>query len=388
MNSNYNIDYNDCDSDKSTMSISYESEQDLFEEVEFQDEMVQLTNLIKEKEFDIVITAIECNVSIEFLDILLSRLKYNINKFTVFKNGEIKSPLYAAISKNHFKIADFIISKGGDVNYVQNNFNIAKLLMENNLFTTKVFMYLLNRDWDIMMIKHYVYNFNFRYDLASTYIKYLCDKDLVNQLLSMYQKKDGISKENFDKIVMCERSFDIPYQWYYRCIYQNTYDQFKFFSCYDSRKSLKSKIEYIIKNFDEAEHPGFSTKLYEFFIQYKYNNNNICLNYKLMLDNNQVKRCMDKIINEKRNKLNNIIKECDIEKLICFYQDNDALMDNINDSNYDVLSNAISFGLPLNFIESIINLFSYSNFDYEVPKNIFAETITPAVYSLLLSRSD
>ncbi|ORX42636.1 hypothetical protein BCR36DRAFT_374365 [Piromyces finnis] len=146
MNSNYNIDYNDCDSDKSTMPISYESEQDLFEEVEFQDEMVQLTNLIKEKEFDIVITAIECNVSIEFLDILLSRLKYNINKFTIFKNGEIKSPLYAAISKKHFKIADFIISKGGDVNYVQNNFNIAKLLMENNLFTTKVFMYLLNRD--------------------------------------------------------------------------------------------------------------------------------------------------------------------------------------------------------------------------------------------------
>ncbi|ORX38147.1 hypothetical protein BCR36DRAFT_230311, partial [Piromyces finnis] len=111
---------------------------------------------IEEKDFDEVISAIEYNVPIAYLDLLIEKKNYPLNKFIIFKNGEIKSPLYAAIANNHFKIADFIISKGGDINFTQHNINIFKLLIEKNLLTTKTLSYLLNKNWNIMEIKDYI----------------------------------------------------------------------------------------------------------------------------------------------------------------------------------------------------------------------------------------
>ncbi|ORX38116.1 hypothetical protein BCR36DRAFT_417063 [Piromyces finnis] len=265
----------EIDTITTTMTLSnksYTSDADLFENIEVTNEMVQLNHLNEEKDFDEVISAIEYNVPIAYLDLLIKKKDYPINKFSIFKNGEIKSPLYAAIANNYFKIADFIISKGGNVNYTENSLNIAKLLITNNLFTTKVLLYLLNKNWNIMMIKNYFYDFGFSFNLASTYIKYICDKSFVVKLLKIYQSKKSISKDQFEKIIINERNFNIPYQWYYRCIYCSSFDQLIFFSRYEYPSSIKEKIEYIMDNYSDIIYPGFSLKLYEFLIKYKYKN--------------------------------------------------------------------------------------------------------------------
>ncbi|ORX42303.1 hypothetical protein BCR36DRAFT_374614 [Piromyces finnis] len=46
--------------------------------------MVQLTNLIKENEFDVVITTIECNVSIEFFKYKIEKNLLTTKVFHVF----------------------------------------------------------------------------------------------------------------------------------------------------------------------------------------------------------------------------------------------------------------------------------------------------------------
>ncbi|ORX42944.1 hypothetical protein BCR36DRAFT_305058 [Piromyces finnis] len=346
--------------------------------------MIQPNHLIEEKDFDEVISAIEYNVPIAYLDLLIEKKNYPLNKFIIFKNGEIKSPLYSAIANNHFKIADFIISKGGDINFTQHNINIVKLLIEKNLLTTKVLSYLLNKNWNIMEIKDYIYDYSFNFNLASKYIKYKCDKNFVIKLLKIYQSKKSISKDQFDKIIINERNFDVPYQWYYRCIYCSSFDQLKFFSCYDIPSSIREKIEFIMDNNNDIIYPGFSLKLYEFIINYKYKN--IFLNN--ILDINHLNRYLNKILIKKRMELSQFIKNGNMERIFYFYQENEILISDINSSDYDVLTNCITSGFSIDSLKKIISLFSYTNFNYEIPNSLINESVPLVIYTLLINRRD
>ncbi|ORX38090.1 hypothetical protein BCR36DRAFT_417062 [Piromyces finnis] len=86
--------------------------------------------------------------------------------------------------------------------------------------------------------------------------------------------------------------------------------------------------------------------------------------------------------------LSKIIKNQNMERIFYFYQENGILINDINSSEYDVLTNCITSGFSIDSLKTIINLFSYTNFNYEIPNTITNEPTTLIVYSLLISRRD
>jgi len=94
------------------------------------------------------------------------------------------------------------------------------------------------------------------------------------------------------------------------------------------------------------------------------------------------------IIDKKRELLSNIIQRKEIEKLINFYEENKVLIKDINSLEYDVLTMAIINDFSVDHLKTIINLFSYSILNYEIPKKYFDDAITPAVYSIVLDKYD
>ncbi|ORX38089.1 hypothetical protein BCR36DRAFT_313613 [Piromyces finnis] len=137
-------------------------------------------------------------------------------------------------------------------------------------------------------------------------------------------------------------------------------------------------------NNNDIIYPGFSLKLYEFIINYKYKN--IFLNN--ILDINHLNRYLNKILIKKRMELSQFIKNGNMERIFYFYQENEILISDINSSDYDVLTNCITSGFSIDSLKKIISLFSYTNFNYEIPNSLINESVPLVIYTLLINRRD
>jgi len=199
------------------------------------------------------------------------------------------------------------------------------------------------------------------------------------------QHEENYSYEEFENIIENESySIDIPYKWYQRSIYKSEYRQIEYYYYYDEKETFIDKIKFIIENYDDDddEFPQFSNKLYMFLKKVKSHE----LNF--FFDVNYINRKLKNIIDKKRELLSNIIQRKEIEKLINFYEENKVLIKDINSLEYDVLTMAIINDFSVDHLKTIINLFSYSILNYEIPKKYFDDAITPAVYSIVLDKYD
>ncbi|OUM57462.1 hypothetical protein PIROE2DRAFT_17556 [Piromyces sp. E2] len=240
---------------------------------------------------------------------------------------------------------------------------------------------LISKGFDIRIIEKDVYNFDF--DLAKAIIEcYVYDNNFIVNLLTFYKNNRKFTKEQFEEFINTERfGVRLPYQWYQKSIFQKQYNQLEYFYYYDEKISLIYNIKNIT-NYNEKEFPNFMVKLYEFFKKVKYHE------LKISIDINYINKILDKILIIKRQLLTEIIINNNMSELSKFFERNEILIDDINSSNYDVLTEAIKYGLPTKYIDKIINLFSYSILDYEIPNNIFGYSLTPAVYSIILEKYD
>jgi len=199
------------------------------------------------------------------------------------------------------------------------------------------------------------------------------------------QHEENYTYEEFENIIENESySIDIPYKWYQRSIYKSEYRQIEYYYYYDEKETFIDKIKFIIENYDDDddEFPQFSNKLYMFLKKVKSHE----LNF--FFDVNYINRKLKNIIDKKRELLSNIIQRKEIEKLINFYEENKVLIKDINSLEYDVLTMAIINDFSVDHLKTIINLFSYSILNYEIPKKYFNDDITPAVYSIVLDKYD
>ena len=199
------------------------------------------------------------------------------------------------------------------------------------------------------------------------------------------QNEENYSYEEIENIIENESySIDIPYKWYQRSIYKSEYRQIEYYCYYDKKETFIDKIKYIIENYDDDddEFPQFSNKLYVFLKKVK------CHELNIFFDVNYINRKLKNIIDKKRELLSNIIQIKDIEKLINFYEKNKVLIKDINSLEYDALTMAIINDFSVDHLKTIINLFSYSILNYEIPKKYFDDAITPAVYSIVLDKYD
>jgi len=163
---------------------------------------------LNEHNFDILIYAIEKNASIEIIKFIMNQCQYESYNYIINENNKDKVPLYSAIARNKFKIADLLIKNNADINffnpniivylyniYFLNPMNLKYIL--NNGFNKKCIDYdlifeLIERKKDELLeiiFKHYIFNNNF-----------------ILYLLRVYNNKEPFSDKQLEKLITIERS--------------------------------------------------------------------------------------------------------------------------------------------------------------------------------------
>lgn len=161
-------------------------------------------------DYDVLIYAIECdNISMDIIEYIIEEVGYNdFNYFIrVGLNYEYKTPLYSAIYKRHFKIADYLLEKGAKINYENSKcysyyFNIINFLEVDSL------NYLLNKGYNkpmklIKYINHFTTDMNLKEQLLHALINYYSiDQNLVKLMLYHFQEKTPLSNYQLHKIIL------------------------------------------------------------------------------------------------------------------------------------------------------------------------------------------
>lgn len=94
---------------------------------------------INDENFDILMNAIENSDSCELIQYIIDTVPYTDLNYDLPLNKEYKTPISTAISYNHFKVADFLISKGADLNY--------KLVNDNTKSSNEILLYLYRNNF-------------------------------------------------------------------------------------------------------------------------------------------------------------------------------------------------------------------------------------------------
>eukprot|EP00833_Pecoramyces_ruminatium_P014777 jgi/Orpsp1_1/1188809/evm.model.d7180000067349.1 len=108
------------------------------------------------KKFDILIIAIECGVSSEIINYIINQVNYDTLNYCFDiinnENNEYKYrfkkniPLFTAIAKNNFDIANLLLQNKANMNFNidDNNFNIFQYLNDHKIMNKKKLMFILN----------------------------------------------------------------------------------------------------------------------------------------------------------------------------------------------------------------------------------------------------
>eukprot|EP00833_Pecoramyces_ruminatium_P007235 jgi/Orpsp1_1/1181267/evm.model.c7180000076523.1 len=214
--------------------------------------------------FDILITAIENEVSIQMIEFIISNGKYRTMNFIIGGNHDFinKTPLSSAIERCNFKIANYLMEYGADINYI--SYDILK-----NIVNNKNSKYILNKGICIneVLIKHlikdkknffleqileyHIYNNDFILKLVSFYKinASLSDNQLLEEILN--EKEKFKFNESFYKIAVKNSNFDAINILYNNDFRDNCLILNELYNIFETEEK-KRKIEFInkIKNKD------------------------------------------------------------------------------------------------------------------------------------------
>jgi len=157
---------------------------------------------------DLIIYAIDNEVSNEIVTFLFKQRQEKDANFEIEEDGKKKIPLFLAIIKDNYTLADILIKKyNADINYLykEEKYGIAEFLCDNDLLTFKRFHYVLEKGSRITdRFLHYLIleANNKLYKLI-----YICNKyknDDIVKFLNLYkgykEKKESLSNDNVKKL--------------------------------------------------------------------------------------------------------------------------------------------------------------------------------------------
>jgi len=192
------------------------------------DNITELEKFIKNNNFsirewnknnrcDILTQAIENSASYEMIQFILKYGPYNNLNYTFNENKllrshyetlngtfggyrQYKAPLFIALLKNNFRVAELLIKNKADINYFTHFENIVDYLYNLNGLTTKNLKYILNCGFSIAGItNHLIYTFidNFQNGFLETIFKHFkFNPSFILSFLNLYKRGESLLKEN------------------------------------------------------------------------------------------------------------------------------------------------------------------------------------------------
>ncbi|ORX43115.1 hypothetical protein BCR36DRAFT_304476, partial [Piromyces finnis] len=184
---------------------------------------------INHKNFDLLIYAIENDASKEIIEYIIHKGKYQNLNFTINlqNNGQNESinysnykvPLFSALTRNSFEIANVLLQHQTDINYSfyssdSSILNILQYLYRisgfKDYFHSKNIKYILNHGFNVQnissdLINNLVLN-EFRNDIVKTIFSYyIYDNNFILTCLTLSRYKKPLSTTQLKKIISREK---------------------------------------------------------------------------------------------------------------------------------------------------------------------------------------
>ncbi|KAL6591265.1 hypothetical protein U3516DRAFT_854805 [Neocallimastix sp. 'constans'] len=170
-----------------------------------------LMNYLNNDHFDLLKYAIDKDASIDILKFILSQYQTLNYAFHGNLYGIYESPLFWALSKNKFVIADLLLLHGADINFIIQDDDIISKLYFNHLLNDHNLKYILNNGFSLttellitLLSKEGIdFTKDYRDNLLKIIFKhYNIDNSFVLNLLSIYKNKFSLSKKELQKVIL------------------------------------------------------------------------------------------------------------------------------------------------------------------------------------------
>jgi len=344
---------------------------------------ISLEILNDEDKYDFLKIAIERHCPLDSFKTIIEDAKCTkemLNEFFISDDEEVTSLLFIAIANEQFRISDYLMNIGCDINYCNNGLSLIQLLKMKNLLSPKIMAYLLSKNLNTKVFKDELNQIDFK--TAKILILYNNNKFILS-LLSMYKEHHEIGKKSFENFLQNgKKNLIIPCKWYKDAILNENYHHIDFFKKFDQDIVFEKKIINIWWSVNQRYLPQEQKKFVIFFKKCKYHN------ISITLDPNLINRALNSIIKTKRKQIKMDMYLNNWNALSLYLQENCYLLDDINTEYFDTLALGIFNGIPINHLNEIIHYFSYTVFDYIIPYDMMKDNISPVILSIVLNRFD
>ncbi|ORX44720.1 hypothetical protein BCR36DRAFT_228163, partial [Piromyces finnis] len=191
---------------------------------------------LNDKSFDILIYSIENNASYEMIKFIIDQCQYETLNYFIVKDGIFKIPLFYAIIKNNFRVANLLLERKADINFTLNKTSIVYYLFKLNFLNKANLRYILNKGFNIKYITYNIID-EFIQTFQNEFLNIFSDHiyfSLVLNLLKVYKNKDPINDQQLKKLLINNKDkITVDECLYNNAININNYHAIKFLFCHD-----------------------------------------------------------------------------------------------------------------------------------------------------------
>eukprot|EP00833_Pecoramyces_ruminatium_P010987 jgi/Orpsp1_1/1185019/evm.model.c7180000092000.1 len=332
------------------------------------DNNIQIKNL-NNKNYDLLINSIENDASIDMIDSIINYGKYKSLNYSIFKSPDYveKSPLSTAIGRNNFKLADYLIDYGADINYIGNDFQDMTCTFQN-------INYIIKNKINIEKLIYNIIKENKNIFLIRILRNLIYSNVFILNLINIYKQHTPLTNEQLYNTLLDEKQkFQFNESTYIAAINNYNYDAISILYDYDLREK-----SVILNDF------------YNIFNQNEYAKLDILNNIKntelkVQIENQFIKD-LENINTDLDNEDNiyKLIKNNNLTELKNYVKKNGIQLFKYNDKyngNHDFLKIAIENNVSLKMISYIIDQCHYEKFNYDININRKPSTLLYYVLS-------
>eukprot|EP00833_Pecoramyces_ruminatium_P008155 jgi/Orpsp1_1/1182187/evm.model.c7180000080254.1 len=324
------------------------------------------------KNDDLLKFAIKNSASMNMVSYIIKSCSYDLSKlyFDKLEKDEVHSIIHIVLSKNNYKLLDFLIKHGLDIHQM----NGLSWLYENQQLNNKNLSNILSHEFCIKSNTICQLIMDYRMDVVEKVFKYYYfNNDFILKLLFMYQNKSGLTDFLLRKMIYRENNKISFNKSMYEKVMNHKNDETISFLFHHDTRNKEVILKDIFQIYDRNERIFHNGKKYNFIEKIKNRELELPID-SYFLDQLAHSEEIEKNLIEKINEEN-------VPEIKYYLLRNNIDMTYFNHDQFDFLIYAIEQDFSFPIIEFIID--HYSSLDYTIHSKDSQDDMSPLFCALI-----